>query len=72
MASAYTSAGLDAAFGALRPKVHSDDHRGLLSDALPATHGPSDTADVFPMPEVDNVDDFERQAVEFVKPNHGT
>ena len=28
--------------------------------------------DSFDMPQVDNIDDFERQVVEYVKPNHGT
>jgi hypothetical protein len=71
--STYTKAGLDAAFGALRQgPQRSKDHRDLLSDLLPAQAGSLNGTDVFPMPEVDNMDAFERQVVEYVKPNHGT
>ncbi len=67
----HTKAGMDAVFSSLSPSTRGFDRHS--EEILPGL----DTADaagagVFAMPDVDNVDAFERQVVEYVKPNHGT
>ena len=63
----HTSAGLDATFGSLNPSSSSTIRNAELLEGLCGTGGPS-----FAMPEVDDIDTFERNVVEYVKPNHGT
>jgi len=66
-----TNAGMDAAFSGLRPRPSTGafDREEIISGL--DTSGAAG-AGVFAMPDVDNVDAFERQVVEYVKPNHGT
>ena len=66
----HTKAGLDAAFSSLGPSTRGFDHREEILSGLQT--GDAANANVFALPEVDNVDAFERQVVEYVKPNHGT